>query len=152
MSLHRRSVAALLLAASLPVTAALAQEAPSAGDCLEAAFEANDPDAVAACYTEDGIIWFPGGSMAQGRAAIREGFAHYLGEFRIKDVQMTRIGGSSSVETRAAWGTYVITSVNKATGQESVDHGRFVDVQKQVDGKWLYVVDHPSSDPVAPAK
>ena len=46
----------------------------------------------------------------------------------------------------------MITSVNKATGQESVDHGRFVDVQKQVDGKWLYVVDHPSSDPVAPAK
>ena len=52
-----------------------------------------------------------------------------------KDVQMTRIGVSSSGETRAAWGTYMITSVDKATVRESVRHGRFVDVQKQVDGK-----------------
>ena len=46
----------------------------------------------------------------------------------------------------------MITSVDKATGRESVRHGRFVDVRTRVDGKWLYVVDHPSSDPVTPAK
>ena len=42
---------------------------------------------------------------------------------------------TSSGDARAVWGTYMITSVDKATVRESVRHGRFVDVQKQVDGK-----------------
>ena len=46
----------------------------------------------------------------------------------------------------------MITSVDKATGRESVRHGRFVDVRTRVAGKWLYLVDHPSSEPPAPAR
>ena len=124
----------------------------SAGECFTAGFEANNPDAVAACYTEDAIIWFPGGSKAEGRAAIREGFAHYLGAFTVKDVQMTEIGGRAIDDLRTAWGTYAIVSVDKASGVESTERGRFTDVQKKVGGRWLYLVDHPSFDPPPAAK
>ena len=65
--------------------ASAADPAASAGDCFTAGFEANNADAVAACYAEDAIIWFPGGPMAKGRAAIRDGFAGYLAGVVIKD-------------------------------------------------------------------
>ena len=43
---------------------------PSAGECFKAGFESNNAEAVAACYAEDAIIWFTGGSKAEGRDAI----------------------------------------------------------------------------------
>jgi hypothetical protein len=39
---------------------------------------------------------------------------------------------------------------DKATHAVTIERGRYTDVQKKIDGRWLYVVDHPSDDP-APA-
>ena len=122
----------------------------SAGDCFAAAFKSGNADAVAACYAEDAIIWFPGGSMAKGRTAIRDGFAHFLGGMTVKDAVLTTIDEVAMGDTRTAWGTYVITVVDKATKVESVQRGRFTDVSRKIDGRWVYIVDHPSDDP-APA-
>ena len=127
--------------------ASAADPAASAGDCFTAGFEANNADAVAACYAEDAIIWFPGGTMAKGRTAIRDGFAHFLGGFLVKDVEMMTIGHEAVGDTRVAWGTYAIRVVNKETQAETMQRGRFTDVQKKIDGRWLYTVDHPSDDP-----
>ena len=128
-----------------------ADEGPSAGECFTTAFKAVDAEAVAACYAEDGIIWFPGGPMAQGRPAIRDGFAHFFSEvsgMTIKDVVLTDIGHAMGEgDTRTAWGTYEIRMVDKATGAEVVQRGRYTDVSKRIDGRWLYLVDHPSDDP-----
>lgn len=130
--------------------AAAADTMPSAGDCFVAGLEANDATSVAECYADDAIIWFPGGSMAKGRAAIREGFAHFLGGFMVKDAQMSTIGQEELGDTRVVWGTYAIRLVNKSTQAESLQQGRFTDVQKKIDGRWLYTVDHPSDDPAQP--
>ncbi|MBJ7573826.1 nuclear transport factor 2 family protein [Luteimonas sp. MC1828] len=146
--MHTRCVTGLLLCGFLAASGAvLAADPPPAGQCFVAAMKAGDADAVAACYVEDGIIWFPGGPMAQGRPAIRDGFAHYFSEHEIKDASLSQMGESASDDTRTAWGTYAITAVHKATQTASVETGRYVDLQKLVDGKWLYVVDHPSGDP-----
>jgi hypothetical protein len=37
--------------------------------------------------------------------------------------------------------------VMKASGAEMTETGRYVDVSKRIDGRWQYVVDHPSDDP-----
>jgi uncharacterized protein (TIGR02246 family) len=153
MSMRNRLAAALLLCGFITATgAAVAADPPPAGDCFVAAFKASDADAVAACYAEDAIIWFPGGPMAQGRTAIRDGFAHHFSEFTIKDASLTQLGESASADTRTTWGTYTVTSTDKATQKESVENGRYVDVQRLIDGKWLYIVDHPSNDPAADAE
>ena len=123
----------------------------SAGDCFEAGFKSGDADAVAACYAEDAVIWFPGGPMARGRAAIRDGFAHYFGSVTVKDIQMTAMGHERMGKTRVSWGTYAIRTVDKATQVEAIQRGRFTDVQKKIGGRWLYTVDHPSDDPPAAA-
>ncbi|MCA1714004.1 MAG: DUF4440 domain-containing protein [Gammaproteobacteria bacterium] len=121
-----------------------------AGDCFVAGFKAGNADAVAACYAEDALLWFPGGPMVKGRAAIRDGFADYFKAVTVKDVALTEIGNTTMGNTRTVWGTYSIRVVDRATQVESVQRGRYTDVQKKIKGRWLYIVDHPSDDP-APA-
>ncbi len=119
----------------------------SAQDCFVRAFKAGDADAVAACYAEDAIIWFPGGPMVQGRKAIRDGFAGYFANSTVKDISLDVIGHERMGPTMASWGTYRIRMVHKDTGAEITETGRFTEVSKQIGGRWLYVVDHPSDDP-----
>ena len=148
---NRFGAKVLLCAAALVAGTAMAADEPtSAGDCFVAGFKAGNADAVAACYAEDAIIWFPGGSMARGRTAIRDGFAHYFSGVTVKDATLSQIGQEAVGDTKVAWGTYAMTVVDKATQVESVQRGRYTDVQKKIDGRWLYTVDHPSDDP-APA-
>ena len=147
--MHHLRIAPLLCGMALWAGAALPAAAEtSAGECSSKPFMASAANAVTACYAEDGIIWFPGGSMAQGREAIRDGFAHFFSAMEIKDVKLTEIGHvMGEGDTRTAWGTYEIRMVNKSNGAEAVQRGRFTDVSKKVNGRWLYVVDHPSDDP-----
>lgn len=131
--------------------AVAAEMEPSAADCFISAFETGDADAVAACYAEDAIMWFPGGPIAKGRAAIRDGFAGYLANMTVKDVELTVMGQEALGDAKASWGRYSMRLVDKSTGNESVEHGRYTDVSRKIDGRWLYMVDHPSLDPmVAP--
>ena len=91
-------MAAGLLLGGLALASAMAgaAEPQSAGDCFLAAFKASDAEAVAACYADDGIIWFPGGPMARGREAIRDGFAGYFAHVTVKDGVLTPIGDVAS--------------------------------------------------------
>ncbi len=130
-------------------TAIAAEPAPSASECFLPALKAGDADAVAACYAEDAVMWFPGGPMAKGRAAIRDGFAGYFEANTIKDATLTAMGEEAMGDTKAAWGRYAIQLVNKATGVESIENGRYTEISKRIDGHWLYIVDHPSDDPPA---
>lgn len=152
MHASRRFGAVLLLCggALAAMGAVAAEPDASAGDCFLAGFRAGDADAVAACYAEDAIMWFPGGPMAKGRAAIREGFAGYLATVTVKDVELAPIGHHAMGDTMVGWGTYALRTVDNETQVETVQRGRYTDVQKKIDGRWLYIVDHPSDEP-APA-
>ena len=143
----------LLAGAALAAGPALAAKPGIwAGDCFIAGFKAGSADATAACYAEDAVMWFPGGPMAKGRAAIRDGFAGYFKTVTVKDVALTEIGNTTTGNTRTTWGTYAIRVVDNATKVERVERGRYTDVQKKIKGRWLYIVDHPSDDPAPAAK
>ena len=122
----------------------------SASECWSKAFTANDAAALSQCYAADAIMWFPGGSRADGREAIGAGYGHFLSENTVKRAETKEIGSRTIGDDRVAWGTYTVVSVLKATGEETTTAGRFVDVSRRIDGRWQYVVDHPSDDP-APA-
>lgn len=92
-------------------------------------------------------MWFPGGPLAKGRKAIRDGFAGMLAQAEVKDSALNEMGHASMGDTRTTWGTYSLTLVNRTTGVESRETGRYTDVQKKINGHWLYIVDHPSDDP-----
>lgn len=131
---------------------AAAAEPPPAGDCFVAGFESGNADAVAACYADDAVIWFPGGPMAKGRQAIRDGFAGYFAHVTVRKAELTQMGAETAGDVRVTWGTYAMSLVDKATQAESVERGRYTDVQKLIGGRWLYIVDHPSDDPAPGAK
>ena len=147
---NRLAAAMLLCGAALAPALAMAKGPAMAGDCFLAGVKAGDADALAACYAEDAVMWFPGGPMAKGRAAIHDAYAGMLTHVTIKDAVLSQIGEAGMGDTHATWGTYAITMVDKTTGAETVERGRYTDVQKKIGGKWQYIVDHPSDDP-APA-
>lgn len=151
----RLLLACLLAAAALPAAAghdhdhaaAAATPPGSAADCWLPAFKAADVDAVAACYVADAVMYFPSGPTAEGRDAIRAGYAEFFATYTIKDAVIDEVGHVAAGDTRTAWGRYTITLVPKAGGAEIVGTGRFTDVARFVDGHWRYVVDHASDDP-----
>lgn len=146
-----RFSATLLLCVGAMVTGVATgkEKVKSAADCFTPAFKAGNADAVAACYADNAIIWFPGGPMAQGRTAIRDGFAGFFAKSTIKDVTLNPIGHEHMGNAMASWGTFVVRMTDKATGAETTEHGRYTDVSRKIDGRWLYMVDHPSDDPPA---
>jgi uncharacterized protein (TIGR02246 family) len=143
-----RRLTPLAFALLLAPLAASAAEPMSADQCFLPAFKAGDADAVTACYAPDAVLWIPGGPMAQGTQAIHDGFAGFFADYAIKDMTITPMGSRMVGEDKATWGTFTLVHVNKATGEETTEIGRYTDLSRLVDGKWLYVVDHASDDPL----
>ena len=121
----------------------------SVQDCWKPAFAAGDADAVSACYADDAVLWLPGAPMMQGREAIRDGYADFFSHFTIKSMELTEAGHSRIGDEAASWGSFRLVMVSREDGKEVAEVGRYTDVSRKVDGKWLYVVDHASDDPPA---
>ena len=112
-------------------------------DKFVAAFNAGDFDAMAACYTEDGVLMPPNNPAVSGRAAIKE----FIGSMpKVKDFSST-IGEIEGTGDRAiVYGTFAITFV-MPDGTEMKDNGKFIEVrEKQSDGSWLMTHDMFNSD------
>jgi uncharacterized protein (TIGR02246 family) len=150
MDRSTRVATALLLAMACAPAGA---EDVSAADCFIKGFEAGDAEAVTACYAPDAVLWIPGAPMAKGKQAIRAGFAGYFAAYKVKDMSIVPLGSKALGDEVVTWGTYTIVASAKATGVESTVTGRFTDVSRKIDGRWVYLVDHASDDPApAPAK
>jgi ketosteroid isomerase-like protein len=146
---------AIALLLGLAVAPVRADEGESAADCFIRNFTANDADAVTACYAADAVLWIPGQPMAKGTEQIHAAFAGYFAAFTVKEFTIEKLGGQAVGDDAATWGTFRLVAVAKSGGAETVEVGRFLDVSRRVDGKWVYVVDHASDDPApapAPAK
>jgi uncharacterized protein (TIGR02246 family) len=149
--LRVRSIAAVLLALiALPATVSQAFAEPAI-ELVEAAWakamEANDIEAVMACYAEDAVLWAPDSPKAVGTAQIRATFAGMFGMFTIMDIQMLDVRYKTTGDVSLAWGTFVLTMMPKAGGDPITMTGRFTEVAEKRDGKWVFTVDHASADP-----
>jgi len=144
----RFAVAAVLGLAFAPAWAGEGEV--SAADCFLKAFKASDADATAACYAEDAVLWIPAQPMAKGREAIHAALAGFFSAVTIKDMTITPMGGGTVGDDATSWGTFVLVAVDKKTGEETTEVGRYVDVSRKIDRKWVYVVDHASDDPPPP--
>ena len=119
----------------------------SAQGCWAPAFVEMDADAVAQCYAPDAVLWLPGMPVMQGRDAIREGHVGFFSAFTIKGMKLVPMGKSRNGDETTSWGTFTLTMVSKADGKEVTEVGRYTDVSRKIDGKWMYVMDHASDDP-----
>ena len=121
---------------------------PAALDAAWAkAFKAADVEGIMACYAPDAVDWEPGAPEAKGHDAIREGYREFFAANTVVDV--SNIGTQYKVagDLAFAWGKSSMTYVPKATGKTIVATGRFSSAAEKRNGKWMYIVDHASSDP-----
>ena len=142
----RACVLTCVLAASSPLLAATPDSSQA---CWEPAFQAGDADAVAQCYAPDAVLWLPGAPMMKGRDAIRAGYVDFFAGSTIKSARLTEIGHIRDGDEAASWGTFKIVLVSKKDGTETTEFGRYTDVSRRIDGRWQYLVDHASDEPMA---
>ena len=142
--------ASLLAVCCMPVQAVEPAE-ESAQACWLKAFKAADADAVTRCYAPDAVLWIPGGAMAQGSQAIHDAYAGFFADYGVKSVDIKTMASQTVGDDAVSWGTFSLVAVAKKDGAEITEVGRFTELSKRIDGRWLYVVDHASDDP-APAE
>ena len=149
-----RIVALFTVIAGLSI-ASLAQAkdtgAKSVDEAWVKAAKANSIDDLVALYSDDAVGWFPGSPEAKGAKAIRTAYEGWLNSTTIKDAVISDAHYHNAGKLSVGWGKITITTAEKATGKESTMTARFTAVvERQKDGRWLYVVDHASNEPAPP--
>jgi uncharacterized protein (TIGR02246 family) len=103
---------------------------------FEQAIRTRNFKAVAALYTEDGVLYSPGETAVKGRTSIETCLAALptLTDFKLRN---TNVEGNNDIAY--VQGTFFMTAMD---GSEEVeDSGYYLEVRrKQADGKWLIAV------------
>lgn len=115
-----------------------------AGQAFVKAFKANDLEAVVALYAPDAVLFPPDDMIADGKDAIRKSYENLMNNFTIQDIVTTDTHHETQGKTSYGWGRFSLTLVPKGGGEAEHMEGRFTDVSKLMNGRWLYVVDHAS--------
>jgi uncharacterized protein (TIGR02246 family) len=108
--------------------------------------DGEDPDAVVACFTEDGRLIVPSGAKPQGRQAVREFMVEQYARRRAANKVMKHLYTNSNIKLDGNTATVVSDWV----AYESVDAGPWainmigqsVDRVVRQDGKWLLAERH----------
>lgn len=115
-----------------------------------AAYNTGDVETIVAMYADDAVLMAPGNPAAVGRDAIRElitteSAAAQAAGVTLQAVDNDTVGASGDL----AWHSGSFT-VHDASGM-AVDSGNYMEVQQNIDGKWLIIRDIYNSDrPKAP--
>ena len=162
----RLLIRTLLLSFSLAITAGCAQPAPTsqapattAADeaAIRAgtvrwtdAYNAGEVDKIVALYTDDAVVMPPNAPALNGRAAIRDFLTQDIAAAKAAGLTAKDGAGDVGISGDLAWhaGT---SSVVDATGK-TVETGKYIEVWRRTNGKWLMVRDIWNDDaPPAPA-
>lgn len=128
-------------------TAAIETELKNGVRTWLASYNAGDADAIAARYTDDAVVMSPGAPAATGREAIRALIAEQSAAAKAAGMTLAPLDGDTvgiSASGDIAWhsGGYTVSDASGAV----VDSGNYMEVQKNMDGKWMIVRDIWNSD------
>lgn len=130
-----------------PIVCKAADGPNPVGQAFAKSFGANDLEGVVSLYADDAIMYPPDIPVAQGKAAIRQGYAGLMNNNKISNFEIFDAHHETTGNISVGWGRWKMMLTPKAGGQPQQVQGRFTDVSKLVNGKWLYVADHASFDP-----
>lgn len=133
-------------------SAAVAEQMKSESGEWAAAYNAGDADKIVGLYAADGVVMPPHAPAAQGSDAIRKFVTDDSAKAKEAGVTLAIEPTSASASGDIAWqaGTYKVTD----SSGNAVDSGKFVELRRNVDGKWMITHDIWNSDrpPPAPAE
>jgi len=130
----------------LPVwSLALANDSPKAlQDAFLTALRANDVDGLAACYTKDATN-FPVDSLAGvGPESVRTSWGAFFRAYQVSAAELSAEHMEVLGDTAVAWGLFTILAEPVGGGEPVEMQGRYMDVSRNIDGRWLYIADHAS--------
>lgn len=140
-------LAVIALLASSTVWAQHQEGYAGLGKAWEATYNSGDASALAAMYLEDGMRMPPDMPIAMGRdaiqALIQEGMDQGLAKVKIETIE--------SQEVMGEWGFARGTFETMDADGNSLGAGKWVNVSKHVDGKWLTHLDIWNFDAPQPA-
>jgi uncharacterized protein (TIGR02246 family) len=138
----RYVLTSLLSALSLSLAA---NDSPQAlQDAFSAAILGNDADAAAACYTPDAINYPLDAMSMVGPEPVRESWEAFFSANEVLEVDLGDPHVEVHGDTAITWGLFTMKIMPKDGGEAIVMQGRYTDVSRNIDGKWLYVFDHAS--------
>lgn len=140
-------VSAMVVAASFCFAAEENGGAESVDKAWNKAILANDLDAVVACYAADAVAWLPDEAPAKGKEAIRQAYTQMLRDNTITAANLVNTHYKTCGDLAVAWGEFTLTMSPKAGGNPVTMTGRYSEVAKRENGRWVYAVDHASANP-----
>ncbi|MFN2476915.1 MAG: nuclear transport factor 2 family protein [Chthoniobacterales bacterium] len=139
---------ALLSSSMTFVTATVARaDAQTVDEGWRKAITANDLNAVMALYAENAVMWLPDAPEANGQKAIHDAWAGFLAANTVTGATFANTHYQTSSDLSAGWGDFTLSLAPKAGGAAVSLSGHFSVIAKNVNGKWVYVVDHASAQP-----
>lgn len=145
------ALALLFVAVSSVVSAQVPIGAKAVDEAWRKAMIANDVDAVMSNYAKDAVMWLPDAPGATGLEAIRNSYVGLLNANRVTGATFANTHYQNSGNLSVGWGDFTLTLAPKAGGRPVTMSGRFSVIAKKENSKWVYVVDHASAHPAAPA-
>ena len=135
----------LLIIGMLLTAPVLAHESHQAlQDAFMEAMRAEDAAAMAACYADDAISYDVAVQVQTGPAGVEASWGGFFSTYKL--LEATLFGSHIEVhgDTGLAWGQFKLVVEPEAGGDSFEMVGRYSDVTRNIDGNWLYVMDHVS--------
>ena len=107
-------------------------------------FESNDLEGVVALYAPDAVFYPPDATEAIGREAIRKAWGGLMNAFTVQKLTIVGAAHEIHADTAFGWGKFAMMLIPKGGGDAVRMEGRFTDVSKRINDKWLYIFDHAS--------
>lgn len=135
----------LLACIACLATSSFANESPQAlQDAFMAALRANNAAGLAECYTSEAVNFPVDSLVGTGPASVVESWGGFFAAYKVVAATLADTHLEVHGDTAIAWGLFRILA-EPAEGGEPVEmNGRYMDVARNIDGKWLYVADHAS--------
>lgn len=129
----------------LPSAFVAANETPQdLQDAFMAGVILNDADAIAACYTDDAVNFTLDQMMGVGPESARASWGGFFEAYEVEKAQLSETHLEVHGDTAIAWGLFLIIATPRDGGDPVEFRGRYMDIARNIDGRWLYVADHAS--------
>lgn len=115
-----------------------------------AALRAEDADAIAACYAENADNFTLDAMKGVGPDSARASWGAFFEQFDVISAELTEDRLVREGDLAAAWGIFVVVATPAGGGEPVTLTGRYMDVARPVEGRWLYIADHASMPLPAP--
>ena len=136
---------ALTLAALIAAAPVTAFESPEAlQEAFMAALRAEDVDGIAACYAEDADNFTLGAMKGIGPESARASWGGFFEQFDVISAELQEGRMVREGDLAAAWGLFVVVARPAEGGEPVTLMGRYMDVARPIEGRWLYIADHAS--------